>query len=196
MYRRFYKPRWTFVLIATCFIVFLIQPFIPFLKALTFIPTYAFSRPWTFITSIFLHGDFMHLFFNMFALFLFGIYLESRVGAKKFLFIFFSAGILGNFAYLITSFNSSVPAVGASGAIFGILGLLAILYPTLIVWFGYVPMPMIAAAIIWAITSVLGLFTPGNIAHEAHLAGLLIGALYGFYLRKKTKRARYFLERF
>lgn len=186
--RRFYKPRWTFILILVCFIIFLAQPLIPFIEEeLPFTPAYAFTKPWTFITSIFLHGDFAHLFFNMFALFLFGIYLESRVGAKKFLLIFFSAGILGNVAYLITSFGSTIPAIGASGGIYGILGALAILYPGLIVWVGYVPMPIIFAAFLWGVTSVLGLFTPSNIAHEAHLAGLLIGFIYGFYLRKKVR---------
>lgn len=186
MYRRFYKPRLTFIFIAICSIVFLAQPFIPFVEEYGFKPAYAFQRPWTFVTSIFLHGNFLHLFSNMFALFLFGIFLESRIGSGRFLIIFFVAGIFGNIGYLLTSYNSTIPAIGASGAVYGILGTLAVLHPTLIVWVGFTPLPIIVLAAIWLIMSILGLFSPPTgIAHEAHLAGLLIGIFYGIYLRKK-----------
>jgi hypothetical protein len=208
MYRGTYRgPKWTFILIGICIMLSILGAISPLiqniLQDLSFVPAHAFQKPWTFVTSIFLHGDifpigeggevhkdFTHLIWNMFALFLFGIFLEPRIGRRRFLIIFFSAGILGNFAYLITSFNSTIPAVGASGAIFGILGSLAVLYPTLIVWIGFAPMPMIVAALIWTVTSILGLFVPGSIAHEAHLAGLIAGALYGIYLRKKARKIR------
>lgn len=207
MRQKFYKPKWTFVLIAVCIIVFIFEIIFHIDRFFSFVPVDAFNKPWTFVTSIFLHAYEVedpvtsqsqlyleHLLYNMVALFLFGIFLESRVGQKKFLIIFFSAGILGNIMYLITSFNSTIPALGASGAIFGILGLLTILYPNLVIWFGYVPIPVILITIfLGIIPSVFGLFgPPEGIAYEAHLAGLLLGFIYGFYLRKKVRRANSF----
>ncbi len=193
---RVYRPRFTVIFIALCVTISILGTLSPILQSnfrkLSFTPAYAFSKPWTFVTSIFLHadifpnGDFLHIFWNMFALFMFGTFLESRIGPKNFLAVFFLAGILGNFAYFALAPNSKIPAVGASGAIFGIIGTLAILYPRLVVWMGLMPMPIIFAAFIWAIISFIGIFTAGGgIAHEAHLAGLLFGGLYGFYLRKK-----------
>jgi len=202
-YQKFHKPKWTFVLILICIFIFILEPKIPGTlefnpensvnQYYSFIPTAWLERPWTFVTSIFLHGDLSHLFFNMLALFLFGIYLEPRIKTRHFFLIFFLAGILGNFAYLVFSFGSTIPAIGASGAIFGILGTLAILFPGLIIWFGYIPMPAIFAALIWGIISFLDFFgPPTGIVNEAHLAGLFFGVLYGFYLRRKIKKVGYF----
>ena len=163
-----------------------------------FYPTKALEQPWTFITAIFLHAptDPSHLMFNMIALFFFGIYLESRVKPKQFLAIFFAAGILGNIAYLAISPFGKLPAVGASGAVYGIMGMLTALYPGLTVYyFGMVPMPMIFAAITWFLMEFAGLFSPDFIAHEAHLAGLIIGVLYGIYVKRQGKKLVYFWER-
>ncbi len=193
--RHIRKPRWTTIFIAICVFMFFSGLFLPFDKWLAFTPTLAFKQPWTFVTSVFLHADIMHLFFNMFALFMFGLYLEARVTEKQFLTIFFVAGIMGNIAYWLTDPSGIIPAVGASGAIYGIMGMLAILYPGLIVYIGYVPMPMIFAAVIWFLMEFTGMFTPSNIAHQAHLAGLIIGALYGFYVRKQRRKTIFFWER-
>jgi membrane associated rhomboid family serine protease len=66
-----------------------------------------------------------------------------------------------------------------------------VLYPALIVWVGYVPMPMIFAAIFWIVLNFLGLFTPSNIAYQAHLAGIFFGILYGYSIKKKEAFKRY-----
>jgi len=204
-HRAYRKPRLTLIFIVTCIIISVIGATFPLMQKtfqeLAFVPAYSFQRPWTFVTSIFLHGDvfpieengksytdFSHLIWNMLALFISGIYLEPRVSTIKFLFIFLFAGILGNVAYLIISFNSIIPAVGASGAIYGMLGLLAALFPTLMIRIGYLFIPVIVIAFILTISSILGLFTISNIGYEAHLAGLLFGILYGFHLRKKVRR--------
>jgi membrane associated rhomboid family serine protease len=181
------KSTWTFILIAVCFVVFILELFTPIEKYTYFVPAYALSRPWAFITSIFLHADFSHLFFNMFALFIFGVYLEPRVSGKAYLLIFFLAGIVGNLGYMLTAFDSTIPGLGASGAIYGIMGAVAVLDPYAIVYLGFVPMPMIVAAFIWTITEFLGLFVPGNVAHGSHLAGLFVGAVFGFYLKRQKK---------
>jgi membrane associated rhomboid family serine protease len=179
-------PVWTFIFIAVCVIIFAMEFTVPyFFEQFSFIPALSYSEPWRFVSSIFLHASIDHLFFNMFALFVFGMYLESVIGKKKFIIIFFLTGIAGNIAYLMISPQGIIPAVGASGAIYGVMSTLAILRPTLIVYVGTIPMPMIVAAVLWTIMEFLGLFVPGNIAHEAHLAGLFLGGLIGFILRRR-----------
>lgn len=191
--------RWTFILLAVIFITFIIQLVTDKWIYFAFTPAYAFSMPWTFVTSIFLHAGFTHLLFNMFALFIFGIYLESRIKPRDFLLIFFLAGIIGNFGYMLTAGNSTTPGIGASGAIYGIMGALAALVPFAVVYvWGMVPMPMILLAIVWTVTEVLGLFYPSNIARGAHLGGLFLGVIYGLYLKSKyrrTKRVNYIFYR-
>jgi len=127
----------------------------------------------------------------MLALFFFGTYTESRVGRKKFLLSFFVGGILGNLVYFLISPYSTIPAVGASGGIYSVIGFLAILEPTLIVYINFVPMPLIFAAILWIFLSLTGMLFPSQILHEAHLTGLLFGIAYGYLVRRK-RRYRFF----
>ena len=87
-----------------------------------------------FVTSIFLHANLSHLFFNMFALFFVGIYLERMVGRRTFFTIFLTSGIIGNLGYLVTASNPQVPAIGASGAVYGVMGALAVIAPFLLVY--------------------------------------------------------------
>lgn len=87
---------------------------------------------WTFFTSMFLHGSFFHLFANMFSLFFIGNFLEKLIGRKRFFWIYLLSGLLGGVFFVIGALwfgNVAIPAVGASGAIFGLLGVLAILVP-------------------------------------------------------------------
>jgi hypothetical protein len=175
----------TYFLIASMIIIFFLEFVFPLEEIGDFVPENAFSRPWTFITSIFLHADFTHIFFNMFALFMFGPYLEGITDKKTYLAIFFISGIIGNIGYMITAPDSSTPGLGASGAIYGILGSLAVLRPRMLVFIGGIPMPMIFAAFFWAMIEFFGLFTPGDIAHGAHLGGLFFGILYGFLIRSR-----------
>ena len=185
------KLNWTFTFLITAVLVFLLQLTGIFDWGLfAFTPALALQHPWTFVTSMFMHADLAHLFFNMFALLMFGLSLENRIGTRNFLMIFFIAGILGSVGYMITARSSSIPAVGMSGAIYGIMGALAILMPGTMVWMGgFLLMPMIFAVFFWGISEFLGLFTPSNIARGAHLSGLFIGILYGFYLRRKLVKA-------
>jgi len=177
----------TLYLILACVAIFFLELFISF-EDFYFTPAYAFEQPWTFVTSIFLHADLTHLFFNMFALFIFGISLESRVSKGTYLSIFFLAGIVGNLGYWLTAADATIPAVGASGAIYGIMGCLAMLTPLMIVYVGGMPMPMIIAAVFWAWMEISGALVPvGNIAHGSHLGGLAIGTLFGVYLKIKKR---------
>jgi len=139
-------------------------------------------KPWTIITYIFLHGGPSHIFGNMFALALFGSILEKLIGGKKFLIVFFVSGIIAG----IGSILFYEASIGASGAIYGIFGTLAILRPRMTVYMGLgAPMPMIAAVFFWAILDFFGFFASLDaVAYAAHLFGLAFGLMYGFYLKK------------
>lgn len=141
---------------------------------------------WRFLTAIFLHGSLTHLLFNLFALLFFGITLENLIGSKKFLATFLVSGIIAN----IISVNFYESSLGASGAIYGIIGAITILKPMMIVYtFGLI-LPMFIATIIYITADILrtlGAFD-SNIGAIAHLSGIFIGFLFGIYFRLKIKR--------
>jgi hypothetical protein len=171
-----------------CIVVYLLQLIIPGFTELFILNSNFPSQYWRYLTAIFLHGGLAHLVFNLFALALFGSILEKLIRGRKFLFIFFLSGILVN----IVSINFYESSLGASGAIYGILGVLMIIAPLMFVWAFGLPMPMFIAGILWIIGEILGLFIPSNIGHIAHLSGLAIGILIGVILRvkKKTRKIR------
>ncbi|MBI2005502.1 MAG: rhomboid family intramembrane serine protease [Candidatus Aenigmarchaeota archaeon] len=183
------RLNWTLTFFIIAVIVFFLQFTGLFdWRLFAFTPALALEMPWTFITSIFMHADLAHLFFNMFALLMFGLTLESKIGPRNYLTIFFVSGIIGSIGYLLTSSNPLIPAIGMSGSIYGIMGTLAMLMPGTMVFIGgFFPMPMIFAVFFWGISEFLGLFYPSGIARGAHLAGLFIGILYGLYIRKKEE---------
>jgi hypothetical protein len=165
-----------------CIIVFILQLIIPgftnlFVLNKSAIYNYEY---WRFISSIFLHGSLPHLLYNVFALALFGTILEKLIGGKRFLLVFFASGIIANLI-AVNFYNSSL---GASGAIYGVLGCLAVIRPLMVVWaFGF-PMPMFVAAMLWVGAGVLGIFMPSNIGDIAHLSGIAVGFLIGILLRE------------
>ena len=180
------QTSWTirFIVIAVVFFVlqYILGPGI--WQYFAFFPALVIKWPWTLVTSIFLHADFNHLLFNMFALFFFGSYLERLLGSNRFLIIFIAAGIVGNLGYLVTASNSMIPAIGASGAAYGLMGTLVILAPFMRVYvYGLLPVPLVVLTAVFVFIDVAGLFSPSGIAHGAHLAGLIVGIVFGLYLR-------------
>lgn len=174
-------------LVIICVIVFIFQIIYPQItEQFALVSAIVITNPWTIITSIFLHGSFQHLFYNMFALGLFGSVLEKIIGGKKFLILFFVSGIIAG----IGSVLFYTASIGASGAIFGVLGTLGVLRPKMTVYVGYVPMPMAFAVVLWAIGDLVGLFAPTEVAHAAHLFGLAFGLILGFILRKQYKEVQ------
>jgi uncharacterized protein len=178
----------TFYLIAITAVVFLIDMFTGnFLSAnFALVPALALSKPWTLVTSIFLHGGIIHIFFNMFGLLMFGPMLESKIGKNNFLIVYFASGLIGNIGYILTAGFGGSPVLGASGAIYGILGALAILQPNLMVLVGFIPMPIYMASIFWIFMEFSAGITgaqPG-IANFAHLFGLIGGLGIGRQLKK------------
>ena len=159
---------------------------------------------WTIITSMFMHAGFWHLFVNMLSLVFLGSFLERIIGAKRFLLIYFISGISASlfFVFLSYFFGGSslgalifgsplIPAVGASGAIFGIAGVLVILTPKTKIYLMFIPIGMqmwfgviLILAVMW-LFSILAKLPVGN---TAHLGGLLAGLAYGIFIKKKYRR--------
>ncbi len=158
-----------------------------FTNTFMLVPGDILVRPWILITSMFLHAGFAHLFFNMYVLLIFGPVLESRIGKKRFFWLYIGSGIISALGY---SLISTTPALGASGAIMGMLGATIMLLPNLqVLFFFIIPMSLRTAGIIFAIIDLLGVFNPSSgIAHTAHLFGLAAGLIFGWYLIKKKKK--------
>ena len=146
-------------------------------------------RLWQFATSIFFHGGISHLFWNMFMLYMFGMTLENLIGTKRFVALFIIAGIIGNIGYVAycTASGDMNPAVGASGAIYGIFACLAIMLPNMRVYFFFaIPMRIVHALLFYAAVDIVFMGANDNIAHAAHIAGMLAGLAFGLFLRKKV----------
>ncbi len=144
------------------------------------------------ITHMFTHGGIGHILFNMFALWMFGSMLERIWGAKKFLFFYISCGLA---AALAQMFLTNSPAVGASGAIMGLLAAFAYLFPNTELFMFPIPFPVKAkyAIALFAAYDLFGGLNPGmdNIAHFAHLGGLVMGFIIVLYWNKKNKQTFY-----
>lgn len=164
----------------TCVVAFVLQKVVSGITDLFILSTSSFYEPWRFLTAIFCHASFPHLLYNLFALILFGLILENLIGSRKFLTLFLGAGILAN----LISVNFYPASLGASGAIFGIIGCLAILRPRMMVWAFSLPMPMVIASILWVAGDLLNVVMPySNTGSLAHLAGLFVGLVVGVFLR-------------
>jgi membrane associated rhomboid family serine protease len=154
--------------------------------------------PWQVVTYAFLHGGMGHLFFNMLGLWMFGSELERLWGGKRYM-QFLLAGVLAAAAaQLIVTFltGSRVPTLGASGALFALLLAFGMLFPNRVIMPLFPPIPMKARTFVIVfggielllgsglVDSLLGL-GGGNIAHFAHLGGMVGGWLMIRYWRKQ-----------
>ena len=149
---------------------------------------------WTFITSMFMHGSFAHLFVNMFSLFFVGNLLQKILGSKRYLYFYLLAGLFAGLVFvlggLIYSEDFNAYAVGASGALFGLIGLLVLLTPNLPVYLMFIPIPIKIKyagpgmlVVLWIISKLAGI----PIGNTAHFGGLIAGLAYGFYLKNRYK---------
>jgi len=156
-----------------------------------------FFRPWQVFTYMYMHGSFSHLFFNMFALWMFGMELENLWGSKTF-FIYYTvcgigAGLANAFlAPLFTSLPPNVPTVGASGSIYGVLIAFGMLFPNRYIYI-YFMLPLKAKylVIIYMAVEVFAVASQSQsgIAHVAHLGGAVVGFLYVyFYLNRGPRK--------
>ncbi|MBR5604176.1 MAG: rhomboid family intramembrane serine protease [Bacteroidales bacterium] len=165
-------------------------------------------KPYQLVTYMFMHGNFTHLFFNMFALWMFGNTLENIWGPNRFLLFYFvcgiGAGFIQEFVQYIqyattladyTSVNmgghiipmSEYTTVGASGAVYGILLAFGMMFPnsTLYIYFA-IPIKAKWFVLIYGIIELFsGLTSADNVAHFAHLGGMLFGLILILYWKKK-----------
>lgn len=182
--KNYWSSLWLSLII---FVIFIFQQLISnFTDIFILDANIVLTRPWTLITAVFLHSNLVHLLYNLFGLALFGIILENIIGTKKLLRLFFIAGLAASLASL--PFYDRV--LGASGAIFGLIGMLAILRPRMVIWLYGMPMPMFIALMVWAAADIFGIFFPSGTANIAHLAGLAIGIIFGIINYKKYKENR------
>jgi membrane associated rhomboid family serine protease len=138
-------------------------------------------EPWQLVTYAFLHGSWVHIFFNMFALYMFGGPIEQVFGTRRFIVYYFVCVVSAAVAQLtVSALTGAVyPAIGASGGVFGLLLAYAIYFPRnrIMLLFPPIPMPARVFVIVYA---VLELFfgvtgTEEGVAHFAHLGGLVGG---------------------
>lgn len=182
-------------LCVACVIIFIIQNIFPGFTELFVLNLKAVyeKQYWRFVSAIFLHGSVVHLFYNLFALFFFGLSLERLIGGRRFLIVFFLSGIIAN----IIAVNFYPSSLGASGAIYGILGCLAVINPFMMVWaFGLI-LPMFIAAILWIVGDIIGVFGLGgsDVGYIAHLGGVFVGILFGALFRSWGKKIKNFREK-
>nr|MBS0038293.1 rhomboid family intramembrane serine protease [Saprospiraceae bacterium] len=164
-----------------------------------FFPTSDYFRPYQIVTHMFMHSGIVHIFFNMFVLFMFGPPLEALWGPKRFLFFYFFAGFGALLLHLIvkylemhylgaSGFEINVPMLGASGAIFGLLIGFGMMFPETRLMLLFPPIPIKAkyfVLIIAALELFLGVSRMSTgIAHFAHLGGALFGFLLIWYWSK------------
>jgi membrane associated rhomboid family serine protease len=139
---------------------------------------------WQVVTYMFLHGGWGHIFFNMLALFLFGIQLEQRMGSTDFLLYYFVCGIGAGIATVFINTATGqgmIPIVGASGAIFALLLAFAAFFPDARIFiFGILPIRAPVAVLAYAGIEIFLQFTnfQSGVAHLTHLAGLAFGYLF------------------
>ena len=171
---------WVKRLLLTNIAVFLATGFIVpgnLVNQLVLVPALLPIRPWTVITYQFLHAGFLHLLFNMVALYFFGPRLEARVGGKHFLLLYLLSGAGGAVLSLLTP---QAFIVGASGAVFGVLLGFARYWPRERIYiYALIPIEARVLVIFMAILSLWsGISGGGNIAHCAHLGGFMGGWMY------------------
>ena len=147
--------------------------------------------PWTFVTSMFTHYSLWHIFFNMLALFFIGQYIESILGAKRYLLTYLAGGIMGGIFFILWDvllLGHHATAIGASGAIFGIFTALAVLRPDQRIYLFPFPVPItLPVAVVVAFFFAMFIFGGiANVANSAHLGGIVAGAICGYYFKKRA----------
>jgi membrane associated rhomboid family serine protease len=188
------KSNYSLAILVIAIVSFFLEGIPGYFDYLALDPLNISSRPWTLVTHMFLHANGIHLLFNMMFLFFFGPELERRIGGKRFLIVFFLSGIIAAIGYsLWTVFvlQSAAPAVGASGALFGIFACLTILAPDIQVYIYFIPMKITYALIFFALLDLLFIGSGDAIARSAHLTGVVAGLVMGRYIKGSGRYAGY-----
>ncbi len=163
--------------------------------------------PFTLLTSMFLHGGWMHLIGNMLYLWIFGDNVEDALGWLGYLLFYFAAGVVAGLAQVMVAPSSTIPGIGASGAIAGVLAVYLTLYPTapvrvLVPGFYMVRIARLPALLVLGFWFVIQLFNgvlslgaatmaTGGVAWFAHIGGFLAGLVVGLGARAFGVRRTY-----
>lgn len=160
------------------------------------------------ITSMFMHGGFMHLIGNMLFLWIFGDNIEATIGNFKFLMFYILGGLVASFSHIIMDPASTIPCVGASGAISAVMGAYLVMFPRsqikLIVLLYLRPFYMVAYVFLgfWIIMQLfsgigaLPIFSKegvdgGGVAYWAHIGGFVFGVMVGLFYKTTSKQNEY-----
>ena len=169
-----------------------------FIETWSFVPTRFLANPAgdfvTVFTSMFMHAGWLHIGGNMLYLWIFGDNVEDRFGHARYLVFYLLCGIAATFAQLVFSLGSSIPNLGASGAIAGVLGAYVLLFPQrnvrVMVGYGITQMPAIIVIGLWfvlqlfsGIGSIAATTDTGGIAYMAHIGGFIAGVVLALILR-------------
>ncbi|HUK21180.1 MAG TPA: rhomboid family intramembrane serine protease [Gemmatimonadales bacterium] len=201
--RTFGLSPWVRRLLVANLVAFLCQKTIlvdpRFQQVLEFDPLSALSRPWTFITYMFLHSGLLHLAFNLLALFMFGPPVEERMGGRRFILYYFLCGLGGAaLSFALMQLKPVGPIVGASAAVYGVLLAFAWYWPDQPIYIFPFPAPIRAK---WLVTFAVGisfllalLTLSDGVAYLAHLGGFGAGFLYlkssAWWLARAERRLR------
>ena len=148
-------------------------------------------------TSMFLHGGLMHLLGNMLFLYVFGDNVEDYFGHIGYLLFYLFCGVGSGLVHVLFNLHSSLPAIGASGAISGVMGAYAVLYPranVLMLFFIFlIPIPALIVLVYWFVIQFLegigdlGGSAQGGVAFWAHIGGFLIGLVIALMVKKSNR---------
>lgn len=200
-------PLVTYALIIMNILVFLIELAggEDFIMKWSFVPSHFIAHPAsnipTLFTSMFMHSGWMHLGGNMLYLWIFGDNVEDRFGKIKFIIFYLVCGLAATFSQLAVNSTSSLPNLGASGAIAGVLGAYILLFPQaqINVFFGrgITQMPALIVIGFWFLLQFISNFTSssesteggetGGVAYMAHIGGFLTGLVLAYFLRATEK---------
>ncbi len=193
-------PVVTYALIAINVLFFLVELIAgdAFIETWAFVPTRFLAHPGgdfiTIFTSMFMHGGWLHIGGNMLYLWIFGDNIEDRFGHLRYLVFYLVCGVAATFAQMAFSMGSSIPNLGASGAIAGVLGAYVLLFPqrrvTVMVGAGVTQMPALIVIGLWfvlqlfsGIGSIAATADTGGVAYMAHVGGFIAGFVLAFLLR-------------
>lgn len=205
------SPRLTHLLISVMVAVFLLEVYAGYAygekAAASVFRDFGFSlsgllsgKWWTLATSMFLHASPEHLLLNMIALYFFGRVVEQQLGWKKMFLIFMGAGIAGDAALSIVALfglsSPLIPTIGASAAIFGLLGAAMFLKPLEFSFYPYIiPVPLLLVAVLFITGNILAFLAEvvtgekSEIAFVSHIGGFAIGAMIGLKIEGRKRGA-------
>jgi membrane associated rhomboid family serine protease len=201
-----YKPLIAYIFIGINILVFLLQVSLPTDQQQGFVFTYGVipleivsgQDFFTLLTNMFLHGGWMHLIGNMLFLWVFADNIEAVIGKIPFILFYFGGGLVASAAHIMFNLQSTIPAVGASGAISAVLGAYLVMFPAskIKVWVLYifrsVYMPALYFLGIWGVQQFINGFLSivpssaytSGVAWWAHIGGFVYGVLIGFLIRR------------